>query len=165
MFLNWMRRHASKQELHGGNHGEINTSKSTRNMQKLFDCIRPLLKRFLACLTFHRKKIRLRHLRKRTNPGSAPENACNDVLLSTVVGMKAYSFRKRSVHHRCFLVKLVFTVLRNIIFRENCWSTASDFKEHFGCIVCFISNKLTNCLAMFTLEIFNQNIAKLKSNI
>ena len=42
------------------------------NMQKLFDCIRPLLKHFLACLTFHRKEIRLRHLHKRTNPGSAP---------------------------------------------------------------------------------------------
>ena len=145
--------------------GKLTHQSPQRNMQKLFDCIRPLLKRFLACLTFHRKEIRLRHLPKRTNPGSAPENACNDVLLSTVVGMKAYSFRKRSVHHRCFLVKLVFTVLRNIIFRENCWSTASDFKEHFGRIVCFISNKLTNCQAMFTLEIFNQNIAKLKNNI
>ena len=38
-------------------------------MQKLFDCIRP---RFLACLTFHTKEKRLRHLHKRTNPGSSP---------------------------------------------------------------------------------------------
>ena len=38
------------------------------NMKKLFDFIRPLLKRFLACLTFHRKEIRLCHLHKRTNP-------------------------------------------------------------------------------------------------
>ena len=42
------------------------------NMHKLFDYIRTALKRFLACLTFHMKEIRLRHLYKRTNPGSAP---------------------------------------------------------------------------------------------
>ena len=58
-----LKQHASKQELHGENHGEISASKSTGK----FDCIRPLLKRFLACLTFHRKEIRFRHL-----PGSAP---------------------------------------------------------------------------------------------
>ena len=42
------------------------------NMHKLFDGIKTPLKRFLACLTFHRKEVRLRHLHKRTNPGSAP---------------------------------------------------------------------------------------------
>ena len=42
------------------------------NMHKLSDCIRTPLKRFLACLTFHRKKIRLRHLHKRTSTESAP---------------------------------------------------------------------------------------------
>ena len=41
------------------------------NMHKLLGCIRTSLKCFLACLTFHRKEIRLRHLHKRTNPGSA----------------------------------------------------------------------------------------------
>ena len=51
--------------------GKLDHQSPQENMQKLFDCIRSLLKRFLACLTFHRKKIRLRHLHKRTNPGSA----------------------------------------------------------------------------------------------
>ena len=69
-------------------HGEI-TEKSTRasrryhgnlahesprgNMHNLFDCISTPLKRFLACLTFHREEILLRHLHKRTNTGSGPE--------------------------------------------------------------------------------------------
>ena len=93
MFLNWMlqskefnpenfntpainlKRHASKQELHGGNNGEITAQRPQGNMQELFNCMRPLLKGFLACLTFHRKEIRLRHLHKRTNPESAP--VCN----------------------------------------------------------------------------------------
>ena len=52
--------------------GKLARQSPQENMQKLFDCIRPLLKCFLACLTFHRKEIRLRHLHKRTNPGSAP---------------------------------------------------------------------------------------------
>ena len=42
------------------------------NMHKLFDCTRTPLKRLLACLTFHRKEIQLRHLHKRTNPESTP---------------------------------------------------------------------------------------------
>ena len=67
-----LKRHASKQELHGGNNGEITAQRPQGNMQELFNCMRPLLKDFLACLTFHRKEIRLRHLHKRTNPGSAP---------------------------------------------------------------------------------------------
>ena len=55
-----------------GNHGKL--SQSPRgNMHKLFDCIRTPLERFLACLTFHKKEIRLRHLHKRTNTGPAPE--------------------------------------------------------------------------------------------
>ena len=58
--------------------GKLARQSRQGNMQKLFDCIRPLLKRFLACLTFHRKEIRLRHLHKRTNPGSAPEKALRD---------------------------------------------------------------------------------------
>ena len=69
-------------------------------------------------------------------------------------------------------------VLQNIMFLKNCWSTAADFQEHFGCIACFISSKLTNYLgipetavhkqlSVFALEIFkdNQNIAKVESNI
>ena len=54
--------------------GKLAHQSPQRNMQKLLDCIRPLLKRILACLTFHRKEIRLRHLHKRTNPGSAPQS-------------------------------------------------------------------------------------------
>ena len=45
------------------------------NMHKLFDCIRTPLKHFLVILTFHRKEIGLRHLHKRTNPGSTPGRA------------------------------------------------------------------------------------------
>ena len=64
-------------------------------------------------------------------------------------------------------------VSENIVFKEICWSTASDFWEHVGRIACFISNKSANCLGfpktavhkrltVFALEIFkaNQNIAK-----
>ena len=69
-------------------------------------------------------------------------------------------------------------VLQNIICEENCWSTASDFLEHFRRIACFVSNKSTNCLGLpetavhkqltlLALQIFkdNQNIAKVESNI
>ena len=31
------------------------------------------VKQFLACFSFHKKEMRLCHLRKRTNPGSAPK--------------------------------------------------------------------------------------------
>ena len=68
--------------------------------------------------------------------------------------------------------------LKKISFKENCWSTASDFQEHFGRIACFIRKKSTNCLGLpetavherltvFALEIFknNQNITKVESNI
>ena len=59
------------------------------NMHKLLDCIRTPLKRFLACLTFHRKEKRLRHLHKRTNPGSAPAQwssfLCSSVLCPNVL--------------------------------------------------------------------------------
>ena len=65
-----LRRHASKHKIHGGNHLE----KPTGKQHKLFDCIRTPLKRFLAYLTFQRKEIRLRHLHKRTNLGSAPDS-------------------------------------------------------------------------------------------
>ena len=59
------------------------------NMQELFDCIRLLLKRFLTWLTFHRKEIRLHHLHKRTNPGSAPDKNLLKVNNRTPVqGMK-----------------------------------------------------------------------------
>ena len=62
--------------------------------------------------------------------------------------------------------------------KKKCWSTESDFQEHFRRIACFISKKSTNCLGLpetavhkrltvFALEIFkdNQNIAKVESNI
>ena len=51
--------------------GNLAHQSPRRNMHKLLGCIRTSLKRFLACLTLHRKEIRLRHLHKRTNPGSA----------------------------------------------------------------------------------------------
>ena len=69
-------------------------------------------------------------------------------------------------------------VLKKISFKENCWSTGSDFQEHFGRIACFIGKKSANFLGLpetavhkrltvFALEIFkdNQNIAKVESNI
>ena len=49
------------------------------NMHKFLDCIRTPLKRFLACLTFHTKEIRLRHLHKRANPESTPASGLNIV--------------------------------------------------------------------------------------
>ena len=68
-----LKLHALKQELHG-NHGNLAHQSRRGNMHKLFTCISTPLKRFLACLTFHREEIRLRHLHKRTNTGSAPGN-------------------------------------------------------------------------------------------
>ena len=55
-----------------GNHGNLAHQSPQGNMHKLFDWNTPL-KRFLACLTFHREEIRLRHLHKRTNTGFASE--------------------------------------------------------------------------------------------
>ena len=90
MFSNWMlqskefnpenfnasaitlKQHVSKQELHGEIMGNLAHQSPRGNMHKLLGCVRTSLKRFLACLTFHGKEIRLRHLYKRTNPGSAP---------------------------------------------------------------------------------------------
>ena len=57
-----------------GNHGNLTHQSPRENMHKLFDCIRTPLKRFLACLIFHRKEVRLSHLHKRKNTGSAPES-------------------------------------------------------------------------------------------
>ena len=48
-----LKRHALKQELHGGNQGEISPQ---GNMQKLFDCIRRLLKRFYPAWHFIGRK-------------------------------------------------------------------------------------------------------------
>ena len=76
-----LKRHASKQELKGEITGDLAHQSPRGNMHKLFDCIRTPLKRFLAILTFHRKEIELRHLHKRTNPGSAP--ACVRYFLKT----------------------------------------------------------------------------------
>ena len=56
-----------------GNHGNLTHQGPRGNMHKLFGCISTPLKRFLACLTFHTEEIRLRHLHKRTNTGSAPD--------------------------------------------------------------------------------------------
>ena len=67
------------------------------NMHKLLDCIRTALKRFLACLTFHRKEIRLRHLYKRTKPGSAP--GYNYIMF----------YRRRSVFYTVWLNSKIFS--------------------------------------------------------
>ena len=69
-------------------------------------------------------------------------------------------------------------VLHNIIFKEGCWATTSDFQQHFRGIACFISNKSINFLGLpetavqkrfpvFALKIFkdNQNITKVENNI
>ena len=52
------------------------TGNLAHHQSPLYNCliVRTPLKRFLACLTFHRKEIGLRHLHKRTNPGSTPED-------------------------------------------------------------------------------------------
>ena len=91
MFSNWMlqskefntkkfntsaitiSQHASKQELLGEITEILAHQSPPGNMHKLLDCIKTSLKRFLPCLGLHRKEIRLCHLDKRTNPGSAPE--------------------------------------------------------------------------------------------
>ena len=63
------------------NQGNLVHQSPRGNMDKLFDCIKTPLKRFLACLTFHRKEIRLYHLHKRTNPGCASEHefSCGNI--------------------------------------------------------------------------------------
>ena len=38
--------------------------------------------------------------------------------------------------------------LQKMIFKENCWSTASDLEEHSGRIAYFINNKSTNCIGL-----------------
>ena len=53
--------------------GNLENQSPLENMHKLFDCITTPLKRFSACLIFHRKEIQLRHLHKRTNTKSAHE--------------------------------------------------------------------------------------------
>ena len=50
-----LKRHALKQELYGGNHGNLAHQSPRGNMHKLSDCIRTPLKGFLASLSFHRK--------------------------------------------------------------------------------------------------------------
>ena len=55
------------------NHGNLAHQSPRGNMYKLFNCISTPLKRFSACLIFHREEIRLRHLHKRTNTGPAPD--------------------------------------------------------------------------------------------
>ena len=79
---NVLKLDASKEEIqpgnlyHFGNHAQMTCFKRTtsrgklRGMRKLFDCIKTPLKRFLTCLTLHRKEMQPRHLHKKTNPGS-----------------------------------------------------------------------------------------------
>ena len=53
----------------------------------------------------------------------SPENTCDGVLLSTIAGMRAYSFTKSGFITDAFLWNLWgFTE-----HKENCWSTAFDF--------------------------------------
>ena len=65
------------------------------------------------------------------------ENAGDGVLLSADAGMRAYTFFCETCE-----------VLQNIIFKENCWTTDSDFEHRFGRIACFISNNSTNHLGL-----------------
>ena len=105
------------------------------------------------------------------------ENTCDGVLLSTVAGMRALQALQKYNTSQMLSCETC-EVLKKISFKENCWSTASDFQEHFGQIACFISKKLTNCLELpetavykrltvFALEIFkdNQIIVKVETNI
>ena len=55
-------------------------------------------------------------------------------------------------------------ILQNMIFKENCCATASDFSQHFGRITYFISKKSTNFLGLLEtavqkrLTVFAQKI-------
>ena len=58
-------------------------------------------------------------------------------------------------------------VLKKISFKENCWSTASGFQEHFGRIAFLGLPAAYKRLTVFALKIFkdNQNIPKVVSSI
>ena len=77
------------------------------NMHKLSDCIRTPLKRFLACLPFHRKKIRLRHLHKRTSTESAPVIVMRTTVVShdwknDLINLTSSCFRRcRTCYQNC----------------------------------------------------------------
>ena len=68
-------------------------------MHKLFDCLLTPLKLFLACLTFHRKEIRLRHLHKRTNPGSSPDK----YTVTTHNDVSQNAYKLSAINLICFL--------------------------------------------------------------
>ena len=68
-------------------------------------------------------------------------NASDSVLFSTVAGLRAYSFTKKELHLRCFYE--ICKILQNLIFTKDSWTTASDFQQHFGDIICSVSNKST----------------------
>ena len=61
-----LKQHASKQELLGDITDYLAHQSPQGNMDKLVDCIKTPLKRFLPCLAFRRTEIRLSHLYKRT---------------------------------------------------------------------------------------------------
>ena len=81
--------------------GKLAHESQRGNMQKLFDGIRTPLKRFLACLTFHRKEILLCHLHKRTNPGSG-----SDYILIELPSLKELMLI-RKVHRKSVIFSLL----------------------------------------------------------
>ena len=68
-------------------------------------------------------------------------HASDSVLFSTVEGLRAYSFINRDSILDIFCE--ICEVLQNLIFAEDSWATASDFKQHFKHITCSISNQST----------------------
>ena len=83
------------------------------------------------------------------------------------------------LHEKVISTQMLFCetceILQNKIFKENCWSTASDFYILDVSLVLFAINQLSRTLEMavhkrltlFALEIFedNQNMSKIESNI
>ena len=80
------------------------------------------------------------------------------VLFSAIADMWVYSFSKRDW---CFdASQMPFyeycEVLQNIIFTEQCCTTASDFLWHFQCITCFISDKSVSHSIILVLYQYSQ---------
>ena len=68
-----LRQSPSNKSFTGKIMGNFAYQSPRGNMHKVFHFMKTPLKHFLACLTFQRKEIRLRHLHKKMNPASAPD--------------------------------------------------------------------------------------------
>ena len=71
-------------------------------MHKLFDCISTPLKRFLACLTFHREEIRLRHLHKRKNTDSTTGDGIRESYPDSYEVKRLEMERKQEIYSKNF---------------------------------------------------------------